>query len=180
MIGRHSDLTVYKEIFKSNDFIKIAFGGMLIPLTLGISKISGNSSSRIISILLLISVVINGLPIIMEAFQGLMKKKINVDDPNIKITPVAKKMMQENQLSVDDVMNGLKKIGKVTVSIGYGTIQSEVLDETKSFFKEIDDALYLAKQTKQIELSFIVGACWDEQRPVCTNSLSGLYRGGLT
>ena len=80
MIGRHSDLTVYKEIFKSSDFIKIAFGGMLIPITLGISKISGNNSSLLISALLLISVAINGIPIVLEAIQGLIKKKINVDE----------------------------------------------------------------------------------------------------
>lgn len=32
--------------------------------------------------------------------------------PNAKVTPVAKKMMDEYQLSVDDVIEGLKKIGK--------------------------------------------------------------------
>ena len=80
MIGRHSDLSVYKEIFKSSDFLKIAFGGMLIPITLGLSKLSGNHTSLIISGLLLLSVAINGMPIIQEAFQGIIKKKINVDE----------------------------------------------------------------------------------------------------
>ena len=80
MIGRHSDLSVYKEIFKSSDFLKIAFGGMLIPITLGLSKLSGNHTSLIISGLLLLSVAINGMPIIKEAFQGVIKKKINVDE----------------------------------------------------------------------------------------------------
>ncbi len=80
MIGRHSDLSVYKEIFRSSDFLKIAFGGMLIPITLGLSKLSGNNISLIISGLLLLSVVINGLPIIIEAFQGIIKRKINVDE----------------------------------------------------------------------------------------------------
>lgn len=63
MIGRHSDLTVYKEIFQSNDFLKIAFGGILIPITIGISKISDTYSSLLISALLLSSVAIDGLPI---------------------------------------------------------------------------------------------------------------------
>ncbi len=80
MIGRHSDLSVYKEIFKSSDFLKIAFGGMLIPITLGLSKLSGNHTSLIITGLLLLSVAINGMPIIKEAFQGVIKKKINVDE----------------------------------------------------------------------------------------------------
>ncbi len=75
MIGRHSDLSVYKEIFKSSDFLKIVFGGMLIPITFGLSKLSGNQTSLIISGLLLFSVTINGLSIIMEAFQGIKKKK---------------------------------------------------------------------------------------------------------
>ena len=80
MIGRHSDLSVYKEIFKSSDFLKIAFGGMLITITLGLSKLSGNHTSLIITGLLLLSVAINGMPIIKEAFQGVIKKKINVDE----------------------------------------------------------------------------------------------------
>jgi len=80
MIGRHADLSVYREIFKSSEFLKVALGGLLIPITLGISKISNEHSSLIISGLLLLSVVINGLPIVKEALQGLLKRKINVDE----------------------------------------------------------------------------------------------------
>ncbi|WDP87496.1 MAG: cadmium-translocating P-type ATPase [Desulfobacter sp.] len=80
MIGRHSDLSVYKEIFKSSDFIKIATGGLLIPVALGISKISNTTMPFVITALLLASVAINGIPIVMEAIQGIMKKKINVDE----------------------------------------------------------------------------------------------------
>lgn len=80
MIGRHADLTVYREIFKSSEFLKVALGGILIPITLGISKFSDSPSSLMISGLLLVSVAINGLPIVKDAFQGLLKKKINVDE----------------------------------------------------------------------------------------------------
>ena len=31
---------------------------------------------------------------------------------NVKVSPVAKKMMAENELSVEDVINGLRRIGK--------------------------------------------------------------------
>ncbi len=80
MIGRHSDLSVYKEIFRSEDFVKIAMGGLLIPVALGVSKFSGSAVPFIFSGLLLLSVAINGIPIVMEAVQGLLKKKINVDE----------------------------------------------------------------------------------------------------
>ena len=38
-----------------------------------------------------------------------------VTDPKVKITEVAKEMMKENGLSVDDIINGLKRIGKKEV-----------------------------------------------------------------
>ncbi len=80
MIGRHADLTVYKEIFRSSEFIKIAFGGMLIPVTLGLSYLFGEKISVLVSVLLIVSVVINGFPIVKEAVFGLIKKQINVDE----------------------------------------------------------------------------------------------------
>lgn len=80
MIGRHSDLSVYKEIFNSSDFMKIALGGLLIPVALGISKLSNDSMPLMFSGILLISVAMNGIPIILEAVQGILKKKINVDE----------------------------------------------------------------------------------------------------
>ena len=80
MIGRHSDLSVYRDIFKSSDFIKIASGGLLIPIALGISNISNNTMPIVFSALLLVSVAINGIPIVKEAVQGILKRKINVDE----------------------------------------------------------------------------------------------------
>lgn len=88
MVGRYGDLAVYKEIFNSADFIKVAFGGLLIPVAFGISQIEkletiriwGAQGTWIVSIIFLLSVAINGLPIVWEAIQGLLKKKINVDE----------------------------------------------------------------------------------------------------
>ena len=43
------------------------------------------------------------------------KAETTTDYPNAKISPVAKKVMDEYQLSVDDIVNGLKRIGKKEV-----------------------------------------------------------------
>ncbi|MFC1669292.1 heavy metal translocating P-type ATPase [Spirochaetota bacterium] len=88
MIGRHSDLSVYKEIFKSSDFIRIALGGIFILVGVGISEISafnsinifGLNKTIIASILFITSVGINGIPIIIEAVGGIIKRKVNVDE----------------------------------------------------------------------------------------------------
>lgn len=37
-------------------------------------------------------------------------------EQNIKVTPLAQKMMDENRLNVEDILNGLKKIGKEEVT----------------------------------------------------------------
>lgn len=42
-------------------------------------------------------------------------EKNPVTDPKVKITEVAKEMMKENGLSIDDIINGLKRIGKKEV-----------------------------------------------------------------
>ncbi len=85
MVGRFSDLTVYREIFSSGEFLKIAAGGILIPLTLvlGSSGILEEFVSRpdlIFQAVLLVSMAINGLPIIIEAVKGLIERKVNVDE----------------------------------------------------------------------------------------------------
>lgn len=81
MVGRFADTSVYKEIFRSRDFIRVSLGTLLIPaalltggpfptfLTLGVS-----------SLLLLLSIALNGLPIIWEALRGVVKRQLNVDE----------------------------------------------------------------------------------------------------
>lgn len=82
MIGRHGKLNVYKEIFSSEDFIKTAVGGALIPIAFLVKSIQIQSLPLIslMDIILILSVIINGAPIIVEAIKGIAKKQMNVDE----------------------------------------------------------------------------------------------------
>ncbi len=87
MVGRFSDLSVYREIFSSSDFMKIAMGGLLIPIALLINQsgIVHNLSilpkpELLLQIILLLSIAVNGLPIILDAIKGVVQKKVNVDE----------------------------------------------------------------------------------------------------
>lgn len=82
MIGRHADLSVYRELFRSEDFIKVSFGVFLIPLSFLLPKIQivPTINLSLLDIVLLLSIAINGLPIIVEAVKGLLSKEINVDE----------------------------------------------------------------------------------------------------
>ncbi len=82
MIGRYADLNIYEEIFKSTDFYKVFASALLIPIAMLFSSvgISLNSSLMVGDIILLLSVLINGLPIIMNALKGIAAKQINVDE----------------------------------------------------------------------------------------------------
>ncbi len=82
MIGRYADLNVYQEIFKSDDFYKVVGGSALIPISL-LAK-PGNISFlpylTLVDALLLLSILINGVPIIINAVKGVMKRQVNVDE----------------------------------------------------------------------------------------------------
>jgi Cd2+/Zn2+-exporting ATPase len=82
MIGRHADLSVYRELFRSGDFIKVSVGTLLIPLffLLPGMPVVPDFHLRLPDIALLLSIAVNGLPIIIEAGKGLIKKEINVDE----------------------------------------------------------------------------------------------------
>lgn len=82
MIGRHTNLTVYRTIFKSEDFLKAAGGAFLIPTAFLFSNITVNFPVRInlSDLMMLISVFINGLPIVLKAIKGVIKKQVNVDE----------------------------------------------------------------------------------------------------
>ena len=82
MIGRHGQLKVYKEIFTSDDFIKIAIGSALIPLAFLLKSIEIQSipNISIMDLTLILSVIINGVPIIIEAVKGIIKRQMNVDE----------------------------------------------------------------------------------------------------
>jgi Zn2+/Cd2+-exporting ATPase len=82
MIGRHADLSIYREIFRSEDFIKASFGAFLIPLSFLLPKaqLALSINLGLLDIALLLSIAVNGLPIIVEAVKGVLNKEINVDE----------------------------------------------------------------------------------------------------
>lgn len=82
MIGRHADLSVYRELFRSEDFIKVSFGAFLIPLSFILPKIQivPSIDLTMLEIALLLSICVNGLPIMLKAGRGVLNKEINVDE----------------------------------------------------------------------------------------------------
>jgi len=79
MIGRFSNLGSYKELLLAKDFLRVGFAGLLALVGFFLDK--GNEIYSTIGLtLILISVGVNGIPIILEAIQGLIKKKANVDE----------------------------------------------------------------------------------------------------
>ena len=82
MIGRHGKLNIYKELFSSDDFMKTAVGGALIPIAFLLKSIQIQSIPYIsvMDMLLILSVIINGAPIIIEAVKGISEKQMNVDE----------------------------------------------------------------------------------------------------
>ena len=82
MIRRHANLNVYKEIFRSKDFIRTALGALLIPpayLTKG-TDLQILPTLSAMNTLLIISILINGVPIIIEAVKGIAQRRVNVDE----------------------------------------------------------------------------------------------------
>ncbi|WP_285906147.1 heavy metal translocating P-type ATPase [Pseudodesulfovibrio pelocollis] len=82
MIGRHSGLQVYRELFRSGDFLKLLGGAALIPTAFVFEDVTIPFLPALSwgSALLIVSIVINGLPIILEAGRGILARKINVDE----------------------------------------------------------------------------------------------------
>ena len=83
MIGRYAKLNVYQEIFRSSDFYRVAGGAALIPVALIVGWITEAgllASLSLKDLVLILSVGINGLPIVMEAVKGVMAKEVNVDE----------------------------------------------------------------------------------------------------
>ncbi len=94
MVGRFRDLSVYTEIFKSRDFARILVGAALIPAGYWLVGVDGGGlpvsipgplralfeGTTPLSLLLLFSVALNGLPIIAGAIRGIVEKKVNVDE----------------------------------------------------------------------------------------------------
>lgn len=82
MIGRYANLSVYRQIFNSDDFLKVALGAGLIPAALVVAPMSVAvvPGISLTDILLAASILVNGLPIVREAVRGVFRKQVNVDE----------------------------------------------------------------------------------------------------
>ena len=78
MIGRFSNLAVYRELLRSSDFYRIVLAGVLALASYLWDR--GGSVSTTGMALALVSVVFNGVPIIVGALKGLWKRQVNVDE----------------------------------------------------------------------------------------------------
>jgi Cd2+/Zn2+-exporting ATPase len=79
MIGRFSQLGVYRELLSSRYFYRVALAGLLALVSYLWDRQAG-SPTTVGSALALASVTLNGLPIIWGAIRGLMERKVNVDE----------------------------------------------------------------------------------------------------
>ena len=79
MIGRFSKLGVYQELFKLRDFY-LAFAAAIMALISFILDFGNQATSTIGNTLAIISVAINGVPIIWGAVKGLIEREVNVDE----------------------------------------------------------------------------------------------------
>ncbi len=79
MIGRFSKLGVYQELFRLRDFYFSVSAAVLALLSF-IVDYGGESASAIGNTFALISVAINGTPIILGAARGLVNREVNVDE----------------------------------------------------------------------------------------------------
>ena len=79
MIGRFSKLGVYQELFSLRDFY-ISFAAAILALISYIFDYGSQSTSLYGNTFALISVAINGSPIILGAVKGLRDREVNVDE----------------------------------------------------------------------------------------------------
>lgn len=79
MIGRFSQLGVYRQLVCSRDFARIIFAGVLALASYFWAR-SGSGASDVADGLALVSVALNGLPIIWGAIAGLSRRQVNVDE----------------------------------------------------------------------------------------------------
>ncbi|BBO70028.1 ATPase P [Desulfosarcina alkanivorans] len=79
MIGRFSKLGVYHELFRMRDFY-LAFAAAIIALLSFVIDYGQASTGIVGNALAIISVAINGFPIIWGAIKGLIDREVNVDE----------------------------------------------------------------------------------------------------
>jgi Cd2+/Zn2+-exporting ATPase len=79
MIGRFSNLGVYRELLRSRDFYRIALAGAL-ALASYLWDHGATAVSNVGIALALLSVAINGVPIVWGALKGVLERRVNVDE----------------------------------------------------------------------------------------------------
>ncbi len=79
MIGRFSQLGVYRELLRSRDFHRIALAGLLAAASYVWDRLAGGHTATGMG-LALASVAINGVPILWGAVRGLIRRQMNVDE----------------------------------------------------------------------------------------------------
>ena len=79
MIGRFSKLGVYQELIRLRDFY-VTFAAAFLALLSFVMDFGNPSPSYLGNGVALLSVAINGFPIIWGAVKGLIERKVNVDE----------------------------------------------------------------------------------------------------
>ena len=79
MIGRFTKLGVYRELFRLRDFY-LAFGAGILALLSYLIDYGHPTSSLWGNTLAILSVVVNGAPIVWGAARGLVERQVNVDE----------------------------------------------------------------------------------------------------
>ena len=79
VIGRFAKLGVYRELFRSRDFYRIALAGAL-ALASYLADRGPDKASQTGIALALCSVALNGVPIIWGAVRGVLERRVNVDE----------------------------------------------------------------------------------------------------
>ena len=147
MIGRHAHLDVYKEIFNSEDFMKTAVGAGLIPLALLLKNVGTDlvAGLSLFDLILLISVTINGLPIIKEAISGIINREVNVDEL-VSIAIIAC-LINGNYLEAA-VVSAIMVVGAL--------IEEAVSDSARNAVKELvslsPDTAIVEKDGREVEM----------------------------
>ncbi len=79
MIGRFAHIDQYQELLSNGDLLRVVGGGLLALAGYVMENALAQSGS-ISTVLILMSVAINGVPVIVGAIKGLLKKQVNVDE----------------------------------------------------------------------------------------------------
>lgn len=79
MIGRFSHQGVYHELLQSKEFHRTALAGVLALASFFWDK-NGFAPFYVSTVLALCSVALNGFPIVWGAIQGLLERRVNVDE----------------------------------------------------------------------------------------------------